>query len=556
MNMDVPRRSQNYSRRGVRVSMGNWQRDVHYKFHRRTYVRPINYANLQHLRLTVHMAGQAELEIYRREMRKRPLMITTGNISNQLNNSQTRGRGRGRRRLRTTTEDARPPAYRTRAVRADNEPREEEVHEQEQSSSTTTASSNSDDSTIVDEEALDFSGSSSSDMDSSDYSDWVSHEPGRNLEPPKRSKRKRVQRRAYSPHQDDSDDPQPGPSTSRPGRKPKVKKIPLNSDGEIPEQYKPPEWLSEVIPRKAPYYPQMGDEIVYFRQGHQRYMDAVRMKNVYNLGPKCEPWTQMDIRDHELCKVIGIKYEIRPPRLCCLKLGLMNEDGELSGRSFTVKYHDMPDVLDFLVLRQMFDTSISRNWGPGDRFRCMIDDVWWTGQIESHNELSPVFPESLFMCFKVRWDNGEYEYMSPWDLEPVDSTRMPTEVGGAVLVLPEELRATLYQPKPEEWPRGDREETCQRIIAGLEQVMGLAIADLFLAPVDLNQYPEYAFVVEYPIDLSTIKARFENHFYRRITSAQFDVRYLATNAEKFNESHSNIVKNARIITDLCLKIIG
>lgn len=52
-----------------------------------------------------------------------------------------------------------------------------------------------------------------------------------------------------------------------------------------------------------------------------------------------------------------------------------------------------------------------------------------------------------------------------------------------------------------------------------------------------------------------LQARFENRFYRRVTAAQFDVRYLATNTEKFNEAHSNIVKNARIITDLCLKII-
>lgn len=86
--------------------------------------------------------------------------------------------------------------------------------------------------------------------------------------------------------------------------------------------------------------------------------------------------------------------------------------------------------------------------------------------------------------------------------------------------------------------------------------MGFAIADLFLAPVDFIIYPEYAFVVEYPIDLNTIKARFENHFYRRITSAQFDMRYLATNTEKFNESHSNIFKHARIVTDLCFRILG
>lgn len=156
---------------------------------------------------------------------------------------------------------------------------------------------------------------------------------------------------------------------------------------------------------------------------------------------------------------------------------------------------------------------------------------------------------------QVRWDNAEYEFMSPWDLEPVDPERLPPAIGGGVLVLPEEIQATLYRPKSEEWPRGDRDGSCRRIVAGMEEVMGLAIADPFLTPVDLNSYPTYAFLVEYPIDLQTIKARFENHFYRRITSAQFDVRYLATNAEKFNKPHSIIVKHARIITDLCLRIL-
>jgi bromodomain and WD repeat domain-containing protein 1/3 len=37
--------------------------------------------------------------------------------------------------------------------------------------------------------------------------------------------------------------------------------------------------------------------------------------------------------------------------------------------------------------------------------------------------------------------------------------------------------------------------------------MSLAIAEPFIAPVDLNRYPSYALIVEYPIDLSTIKVR-------------------------------------------------
>lgn len=69
-----------------------------------------------------------------------------------------------------------------------------------------------------------------------------------------------------------------------------------------------------------------------------------------------------------MVKVVGIKYEIRPPRLCCLKLALMEENGRLSGDNFTIKYHDMADVLDFLVLKQTYDMAMSRNWTVGDRY--------------------------------------------------------------------------------------------------------------------------------------------------------------------------------------------
>lgn len=553
---------------GVRQSSGNWQNNTgSFKWIRRMFVRPMASARLVALKQTVYTAGQQEQEIYRREMRRRPLMInTSAPNASVITRAPTRLRGRHIGRTRNTgqrlgtasssnsvqpqNQAPRPtPSYRTRAQRDQEQQRDDEDDDDQ---SVTSASSDSSDGTVAEDQIS--SGSSSSDSESSDYSDWVgAAEQPTTLEPPKRSRRKPVKPRSYSPS---SDLDSARPSTSRGATRPTARRrVPLGENGEIPEEYRPPEWLSEVVPRKAPYYPQMGDEVVYFRQGHERYLEAVREKNVYKLNNNCEPWIQLDLREHEIVKVIGIKYEIRPPRLCCLKLGLMNNDGTLTRQTFTVKYHDMADVIDFIVLRQTFDTAVRRLWMPGDRFRCMIDDGWWMGQIEERVPLQTDFPNSLFMCFKTRWDNGEHENMSPWDMEPIDNHRVPTEVGGVVYVEPEELRATLYQPTTEEWIRGDRDASCRRIVAGLEQVMLLGIAEPFLAPVDLNIYPSYAFVVEYPIDLSTIKARFENHFYRRITSAQFDVRYMATNAEKFNQTNSHIVKNARIITDLCLRII-
>lgn len=546
---------------GVRQSVGNWQRDdTSFKYIKRYYVLPMVYSRLQSMKQQVYAAGVQELEYYRREMRRRPLMINTGNPCSSTMIGPPKPRGRGRKRRVPAADEERQPSAsaagpsttnrtsaranalasssRRIATASDEEEDDDDDEESESSSSET----NSDDSSAN----LDLSDSSSSETESSEYSDWVAMEDQRQtLQPPKRSKRKPVERETFSPE------------GNQRGRKKGVRarKIPQITNGEIPEEYKPPEWLSETVPKKQPYYPQMGDEIVYLRQGHKKYNEWVHTKKLYDLSGNNEPWTQLELREHEFCKVIGIKYEIRPPRLCCLKLALMSDDGQLTDQAFTIKYHDIADVLDFLVLKQTFDTAVGRNWGPGDRFRSMIDDKWWIGEIESHQPLSQDFPDSLFMCFKVRWDNAEYEFMSPWDLEPIDENRLPPNVGAGVPVLPEEIQALLYRPKSEEWPRGDRDGSCRRIVAGLEEVMGLAIADAFLTPVDLNAYPNYAFLIEYPIDLSTIKARFENHFYRRITSAQFDVRYLATNAEKFNEPHSIIIKSARIITDLCLRIL-
>lgn len=141
-------------------------------------------------------------------------------------------------------------------------------------------------------------------------------------------------------------------------------------------------------------------------------------------------------------------------------------------------------------------------------------------------------------------------------MEKIDIERRPTSAGTGVPVIPAEIAMTLYQPRAEDWPPGgDRDSECDRISAGISQVMGLAIAEPFAAPVDLNLYPSYAYVVEYPMDLSTIKARLENRFYRRVTAVQYDVRYVYTNACKFNEAKSDIVRSASIISDLCLEII-
>ena len=137
--------------------------------------------------------------------------------------------------------------------------------------------------------------------------------------------------------------------------------------------------------------------------------------------------------------------------------------------------------------------------------------------------------------------------MSPWDLEPIDENRRPKEVGTGISVLPNEV-SRLYRPRPGDWGGLDRDSECDRISAGLGQVMKLAIAEPFVTSVDPNLFP-------YPMDLSTIKQRLDNRFYRRASVIEFDVNYIYTNARMFNQLESDIVRSAFKTTNACMKII-
>ena len=141
-------------------------------------------------------------------------------------------------------------------------------------------------------------------------------------------------------------------------------------------------------------------------------------------------------------------------------------------------------------------------------------------------------------------------------MEKVDCERRPPKPGARVPVLPNEIASLSYKSSAEDWPPvGDRDSECDRISAGLSKVMDMYVAKHFAAPVNLELYPTYASIVKYPMDLSTIKARLVNRFYRRVTSVQYDVRRIHINAFKFNLPKSDIVRNSSIISDLCLEII-
>lgn len=222
--------------------------------------------------------------------------------------------------------------------------------------------------------------------------------------------------------------------------------------------------------RKSPYVPQIGDEVVYFRQGHELYLEAVQNQNAYELKDE-NTLPSVDVADvQEFCRVLDVHVEIRPPRLVCLKLSTQ------SNKRFKVRYHDMPNVVDFVILRQTYERGIERHWKPKERFKSLIDDLWYIGCVEAKLPFQDEHPECEFQSLRIVWDTGEEEAMSPWDLEPlsgVNSRKVKpvmaaasSGVGGTepTPVTPEELKSLLYVPDSDEWPEHGRDQECERIL--------------------------------------------------------------------------------------------
>lgn len=104
------------------------------------------------------------------------------------------------------------------------------------------------------------------------------------------------------------------------------------------EEWLPAAWITDTVPRRCPYIPQMGDEVhaqlkplsraatrgtrtmpqvlateihlnhedikcvcvcvqlYYFRQGHEAYVEMARQKKIYSINPKKQPWHKMELR--------------------------------------------------------------------------------------------------------------------------------------------------------------------------------------------------------------------------------------------------------------------
>ena len=172
----------------------------------------------------------------------------------------------------------------------------------------------------------------------------------------------------------------------------------------------------------------------------------------------------------------------------------------------------MDNVLEFLVLESDYKKSIQRVWPEGSRFHSRIDGMFWYGEVLGLEPFSPALPSSYWQCHHVKWDDGATDQLSPWDMEPVGTEEEEGEWKG------EGEGGGGGEGEGEgEGGRVDwleEEGEGERILRGLDVISRLDEAAMFLEPVDLDEISDYCTRVPFPTDLSTIRARLQNKFYR------------------------------------------
>ncbi|EJW75693.1 hypothetical protein WUBG_13397 [Wuchereria bancrofti] len=69
-----------------------------------------------------------------------------------------------------------------------------------------------------------------------------------------------------------------------------------------------PRWMRLTQPLRFPYIAQIGDEVVYFRQGHEFYLHAVETRDLYHVTHRLKPLAQLNAE--EFCIVEEVGYFI------------------------------------------------------------------------------------------------------------------------------------------------------------------------------------------------------------------------------------------------------
>ncbi|KAJ2516446.1 hypothetical protein GGI11_003448 [Coemansia sp. RSA 2049] len=300
-------------------------------------------------------------------------------------------------------------------------------------------------------------------------------------------------------------------------------------------QHSPTDWILATTPSTVPYRPQIGDIVVYFREGHEDFWNSpLRCKK---LNEKLLPYTAVPSLPLAVYgKVVGLRYAVGPPSFCTVKIQTLQsqtidemdlEDAgshELTRKCIQVQYHDCEGVPDFIILYSRYRASLRSALKTGDSVSVLFDEdqahrATITGfrDIKSSSRQTNVtrlIARNPWKCITVEWvgaqadGDSKTEQVSPWELVHDDDS--------AEAEIPDDIKRSLLN-----------------VVGGLRSNPQFV---WFVHNVDyVTEYPDYLLNVAYPMCLNTVYERIDNGFYRHLSAVSFDMALIQDNADTFND---------------------
>ncbi|KAK4282559.1 hypothetical protein QN277_013920 [Acacia crassicarpa] len=274
------------------------------------------------------------------------------------------------------------------------------------------------------------------------------------------------------------------------------------------------------------YIPQLGDEVVYLRQGHQEYIESCQSNEV-------GPWrSTAGLRAVEICKVEELDYATvagSGDSCCKLKLRFVDPSSNVCGKSFKLTLPELINFPDFVVEKTWYDTAMRRNWSPRDK--CMVwwrnangeGGSWWEGRILSAQAKSLEFPDSPWERYLIQYktDPTETHLHSPWELYDPEIQLEYSHIGHEVR---NKLLSYFYK-------------LIHKDSDGIQALNRAAEKSDFL-----NRFP----VPLYP---QLILSRLKNDYYRSVEAVKHDIMVMLTNAENFFTKNPSLLSRIKRISD-------
>uniref|UniRef100_A0A0K0DWW8 Bromo domain-containing protein n=1 Tax=Strongyloides stercoralis TaxID=6248 RepID=A0A0K0DWW8_STRER len=307
--------------------------------------------------------------------------------------------------------------------------------------------------------------------------------------------------------------------------------------------------------RRSPYTPQLGDHVVYFKQGHQEYVNSVREKNLFRLTKKY--LVRPEFGPEVVCYVIGVDYVVKPHQLTKLTLLPTNELMCSYTEPFEIYYHDEDGIADFIILYDHYKKAISENFKKNMEVEAIIDKDYWVGKIVEIKPCDDAYPSSSWNKILVKFpneqsiDGEEQQFFSPWEIMPKKQSRVSNDKATESEL--DELAKV--DENTNDWGNFTRMEVLSRAKTVIDAIISHPEAEIFVDKVDLKVFDDYLLYVSQPIDLQTIKERLENNYYRRLISLEDDIRRLVYNCINYNFEYTEITNKSKAIVETIISYI-